>query len=96
MLLTNRSGGNDIFGATANLNDSNQVIIFKPDSVGTYKINFTNGSLTSNTLDIDRSVYIWVIHIRTLYCRTMPVRIVIVKKLLNGSRQVIFQFLRKD
>ena len=51
-------GGNDSFGATANLTDSNQVVIFIPDSVGTYKINFTNGSLTSNTLILKVGLYL--------------------------------------
>jgi hypothetical protein len=51
-------GGNDSFGASTNLTDSNQVIIFKPDSVGTYKINFTNGSITSDTLVLKVGLYL--------------------------------------
>ncbi len=52
------SGSNPSFGSTTNLNDSDQVIIFKPDSAGTYKINFTDGSVVSDTLTINAGLYL--------------------------------------
>jgi hypothetical protein len=51
-------GGNESFGAYINLNDSTQVIIYKPDSTGVYKIDFTDGSITSDTLVITVGLYL--------------------------------------
>ena len=51
-------GSNAHFYTTANLTDSNQVVIFKPDSAGTYKINFTDGSVISDTLKIIAGLYL--------------------------------------
>jgi hypothetical protein len=51
------SSTNAVFGDYVNLTDSNQVIIFTPDSVGTYKINFTDGSVTSDTLVLRVGLY---------------------------------------
>ena len=52
------SGSNPQFGTTTNLTDSNQVIIFVPDSSGEYKINFTDGSVVSDTLTIYAGLYL--------------------------------------
>ncbi|HSD64146.1 MAG TPA: T9SS type A sorting domain-containing protein [Ignavibacteriaceae bacterium] len=49
---------NPVFGSSTNLNDSNQVIIFVPDSTGTYKIDFSDGSITSDTLVITVGLYL--------------------------------------
>lgn len=57
-VISSPIGANENFGVSTNLNDSNQVIIFVPDSTGTYKINFTNGSLTSDTLEITVGLYL--------------------------------------
>ena len=51
-------GSNAVFGVSVNLNDSNQVIIFKPDSTGTYKINFTDGAVVSDTLKVTAGLYL--------------------------------------
>lgn len=52
------AGSNPFFGSTVNLTDSNQVIIFKPDSAGTYKISFTDGAVVSDTLTINAGLYL--------------------------------------
>jgi len=52
------SGSNPQFGESMNLTDSNQVIIFIPDSTGKYKISFTDGSVVSDTLTINAGLYL--------------------------------------
>ncbi len=52
------NGSNPQFGTSTNLTDSNQVIIFIPDSSGTYKIDFTDGSVASDTLTINAGLYL--------------------------------------
>lgn len=52
------AGSNPQFGTSTNLTDSNQVIIFVPDSTGKYKINFTDGSVISDTLTINAGLYL--------------------------------------
>ncbi len=52
------AGSNPFFGTSTNLTDSNQVIIFIPDSSGKYKINFSDGALVSDTLTITAGLYL--------------------------------------
>ena len=52
------AGSNPYFGTSVNLTDSNQVIIFIPDSSGKYKINFSDGSVVSDTLTITAGLYL--------------------------------------
>ena len=57
-VISKPTGSNPVFGASQNLTETDQVIIFTPDSVGTYKIVFTDGSLTSDTLTIKVGLYL--------------------------------------
>ena len=52
------SGSNPVFGTAENLSDAEQAIPFKPDSSGTYKIVFSDGSLTSDPLVIKVGLYL--------------------------------------
>lgn len=52
------SDSNPAFGATQNLTEADQVVIFTPDSVGTYKITFTDGAVNSDTLTIKVGLYL--------------------------------------
>ncbi|HKJ81165.1 MAG TPA: ammonia-forming cytochrome c nitrite reductase subunit c552 [Ignavibacteriaceae bacterium] len=56
--ITSRPGGSvATFGATKNLDTSNQVISFIPDKVGTYKITVTDGALSA-TVTINSSLFV--------------------------------------
>ncbi len=49
---------NPVFGASLNLSDMEQVIEFKPDKSGTYKIVFSDGSVSSDPLVIKVGLYL--------------------------------------
>lgn len=44
------------FGATFDMNESHQVVVFTPDAVGTYMVTFTDGDLT-DTITINSALY---------------------------------------
>jgi hypothetical protein len=52
------AGSNPVFGDSENLNDSTQVIQFTPDIEGLYKITYTDGAVTSDTLTITAGLYL--------------------------------------
>ena len=51
-------GSNPVFGTPENLSESEQAVPFKPDSSGTYKIVFSDGSITSDPLVIKVGLYL--------------------------------------
>ena len=57
-VISKPTDSNPMFGASQNLTETDQVIVFTPDSVGTYKIQFTDGSLSSDTLTIKVGLYL--------------------------------------
>ncbi len=52
------NGSNPVFGASVNLSDNEQVIDFKPDLSGTYKIVFSDGSVSSDPLVLKVGLYL--------------------------------------